>query len=210
MKPTASLIVFSLLIFVFASFGQAADSVENGKKAYAICVTCHGENGQGNPSLNSPRLTGQGKWYLIRQIKNFKDGIRGTHSKDQYGAQMKPMVVSLTNEQAVRDVATYISTLKSNHPVASIKADVAAGKSQYVLCATCHGENGKGKAELYAPKLSGQYDWYIARQLNNFKFGIRGTHLKDIFGRQMLPMALTLKDEEAINNIAAYIATFKN
>ena len=211
MKRTAYLIIFSFLIFVFVSVGQAADNVEQGKKAYAICVTCHGENGQGNPSLNAPRLVGLDKWYLIHQLKNYKDGIRGTHPKDIYGAQMRPMSFTLfANKRTIRNVAAYITTLKSSPPVASINADAVAGKSQYSLCATCHGANGEGKPELNAPKLSGQYDWYIARQLNNFKSGLRGSHIKDIFGRQMISMAMSLQDEEAINNIAAYIATFKN
>ena len=51
--------------------------------------------------------------------------------------------------------------------------------------------------------------WYVARQLKNFKSGIRGTKSGDMFGMQMRPMAMSLANDEAINNVAAYIATFK-
>ena len=49
----------------------------------------------------------------------------------------------------------------------------------------------------------------MARQLKNFKAGIRGTKSGDMFGMQMRPMVISLADDEAINNVAAYIATLK-
>ena len=52
-------------------------------------------------------------------------------------------------------------------------------------------------------------DWYIARQLKNFKKGIRGSHEKDIYGQQMRPMSMSLVDETAIKNVAAYISSLK-
>jgi cytochrome c553 len=52
-------------------------------------------------------------------------------------------------------------------------------------------------------------DWYIVRQLKNFKSGARGTKAGDTYGMQMRPMAMTLANDEVINNVAAYIATFK-
>ena len=48
-----------------------------GQAAYAICATCHGAQGEGNPQLNSPKIAGQQAWYLERQLKHFKEGARG-------------------------------------------------------------------------------------------------------------------------------------
>ena len=62
---------------------------------------------------------------------------------------------------------------------------------------------------LKAPKLAGQHDWYVVRQLQNFKARVRGAGPGDVFGTTMAPMALTLADDAAIANVAAYIATFK-
>jgi len=70
----------------------------------------------------------------------------------------------------------------------------------------CHGTNGEGNQALNAPKLGGLQDWYVARQLKNFKAGVRGSHAEDTFGKLMAPMAMVL-DDAAVNNVAAYIAT---
>ena len=88
-------------------------------------------------------------------------------------------------------------------------ADILRGKEKYKVCASCHGANGEGNKDLNAPKLSGMQDWYIARQLQHFKKGIRGANPKDTYGMQMAPMAMTLPDNKAIENIAAYISTLR-
>ena len=48
-------------------------------------------------------------------------------------------------------------------------------------------------------------DWYLARQLENFRQGIRGAHPQDFYGAQMRSMARALKDEASINDLLAYI-----
>ena len=50
-------------------------------------------------------------------------------------------------------------------------------------------------------------DWYIKRQLENFRSGVRGSHLSDYYGFQMGLMAQTLHDEQAMNDLVAYINT---
>lgn len=88
-----------------------AGDVTAGKAHYAICATCHGAGGEGNPALGAPALAGQNDWYLATQLKNFKAGYRGRHQNDMYGAQMVPMADGLPNEQAITDVVAYINTL---------------------------------------------------------------------------------------------------
>ena len=85
--------------------------------------------------------------------------------------------------------------------------DAAAGQSLYAVCAACHGAKGEGNPALNAPKLSGQSAWYLKRELHNFKNGARGTNAKDVFGKMMAPMAATLADDVAIDNVVAYIRT---
>jgi cytochrome c oxidase subunit 2 len=60
---------------------------------------------------------------------------------------------------------------------------------------------------LNAPKLSGQSEWYLRKQLLNYKSGARGAHEDDVYGRQMAPMAATLADDAAIANVIAHIQT---
>jgi len=188
----------------------AAGDATKGKAAYAVCAACHGANGMGNKALNAPRIAGQEPWYLERQLKNFKGGLRGANTKDPYGMQMRPMALTLANDQAVSDMAAYVSSMPvSKSSESTVKGDATAGKASYMICQTCHGPKGSGNRALNSPKLTGLQDWYIVRQLKNFKAGIRGTKSGDLFGMQMRPMAMTLANDEAINNVAAYIATFK-
>lgn len=188
---------------------SVSSSTENGKNLYVVCASCHGADGAGNKALNAPRISGQKAWYIARQLNYFKSGIRGSHKKDIYGQQMRPMSMTLSNDQMVADVSAYVSTLKSPASLPTIKGDAAAGKAAYAICASCHGANGEGNKALNAPAVAGQNDWYIVRQLYNFKNGIRGADPKDSYGQQMRPMAMTLPNDEAINNIAAYISTLK-
>ena len=188
----------------------AAGDATKGKAAYAVCAACHGANGMGNKVLNAPKIAGQEPWYLERQLKNFKGGLRGANAKDPYGMQMRPMALTLANDQAVSDMAAYVSSMPASKPLEStVKGDATAGKASYMICQTCHGPKGGGNRALNSPKLTGLQDWYIVRQLKNFKAGIRGTKSGDLFGMQMRPMAMTLANDEVINNVAAYIATFK-
>ena len=188
---------------------SVTSSTENGKNLYGVCASCHGPDGGGNKALNAPRISGQKAWYVARQLANFKSGIRGSHEKDIYGQQMRPMSMTLANDQMIADVSDYVSTLKSPASSPTIKGDAAAGKAAYAICASCHGANGEGNKALNAPAIAGQNDWYIVRQLYNFKNGIRGADPKDTYGQQMRPMAMTLPNDAAINNITAYISTLK-
>ena len=88
---------------------------------------------------------------------------------------------------------------------ARVPGDAAAGEPLYAVCAACHGAQGEGNPQLNAPKLAGQGDWYLKGQLLLFKSGARGTHEKDVFGKMMAPMAGTLADDAAINNVVAFI-----
>ncbi len=63
-------------------------------------------------ALNSPQLANLQDWYILRQLKNFKEGVRGSHPKDTYGSQMRPMSMTLIDEQAMKDVAAYINSLQ--------------------------------------------------------------------------------------------------
>ena len=79
---------------------------------YETCGTCHGAKGQGIQAINAPRLAGMSDWYMVTQMKNFKQGIRGAHPKDMYGPQMASMAAIVADDQATGDLVAYINTLK--------------------------------------------------------------------------------------------------
>ena len=61
--------------------------------------------------MGGPRLAGQNDWYLVRQIENYKKGLRGYHASDTFGRQMAPMVATLSDDAAIRNVVAYINSL---------------------------------------------------------------------------------------------------
>jgi|SaaInl4_135m_RNA_FD_contig_31_2746784_length_2351_multi_10_in_0_out_0_2 cytochrome c oxidase subunit 2 len=87
-------------------------NAEKGKALYITCQACHGDRGQGNVALKSPRLTGQHSWYLLSQLQNFKKGLRGAKPGDMGGMQMRPMAGILADEAAMKDVIAYIQTFE--------------------------------------------------------------------------------------------------
>ena len=174
-----------------------------------MCAACHGVQGEGVVALNSPRLSGQQGWYLETQLRNFKHGVRGVHEDDEYGQQMAPMAAILADDAAIRNMAAYLTTLPEHARETTLSGDVDRGQHLYQTCGTCHGLNGEGNYATNSPRLRGQEDWYLKRQLQNFISGIRGTHRQDLFGPQMRSMSRMLRSEEDINDVVAYINTLE-
>jgi cytochrome c553 len=86
------------------------------------------------------------------------------------------------------------------------KADPAKGEALYsagdasrnlTACISCHGAAGNSTI-TQNPRLAGQHDAYIMKQLNNFKTGDRTNPI-------MSPLAKLLTDDD-IRNLAAYLS----
>ncbi len=190
-----------------ATQALAAADPAAGAAQYAVCAACHGAGGEGNPALNAPRLAGQQAWYLRRQLHAFREGLRGTHEGDTYGAQMKPFAAMLADDAAIRNVAAYVEALPGQGRQATVAGDADRGRRLYGTCASCHGSQGQGIWALNAPRLADMSDWYLVRQLQNFQHGVRGAHRQDFYGWQMATFADSLKNERSINDVVAYINT---
>ena len=184
-----------------------AGNASVGAAQYAVCAACHGQQGEGLQALNAPKIAGQEPWYIRRQIQNYKDGLRGYHDDDIIAKTMVPMALTLVNDAAVNNVIAHIGTLPDNPAPATIDGDVANGARLYAVCAYCHGAEGMGVEAYNAPRMAGMSDWYLAAQLRGFREEWRGEHPQDFYGMQMGFMAKSLHDEQAINDLIAYINT---
>lgn len=188
-----------------------ATLIAQGKSLYPTCATCHGQNAEGMKAMNAPALAHQEPWYLERQLNNYRADIRGKHPEDTYGAQMHPMAKTLANEEAVKAVVAYIGSLPKSKPELTVEGDAAKGKEYYnMICSACHGNKAKGMEALNSPALVGSNDWYLLRQTNNFRSGIRGTHEQDTYGSQMYNIAKSIPDEQTVRDVVAYINTLNN
>ena len=111
MANRAALLVLATVIGGWHGTLHAAGDAARGKALYAVCSTCHGPEAKGQEDTNAPALAGREEWYLVRQLQNFKSGVRGAHPDDVYGQQMAPMAQLLADKQAMEDVAAYLHSL---------------------------------------------------------------------------------------------------
>jgi cytochrome c oxidase subunit 2 len=115
---------------------------------------------------------------------------------------------SILDAAAVRNVAAYLDTLPEERSTPTVAGDAARGRTLYRTCAACHGESGEGVWTTQAPRLAQMSDWYLLRQLDNFRQGVRGAHPQDFRGSQMALMA-RVADERDAADLVAYINTFR-
>ncbi len=80
--------------------------------------------------------------------------------------------------------------------------NVDAGRAKFVLCAPCHGGDGRSGALPEYPKIAGQNQKYLVNALKAYKGGRRvGT-----YAALMAETAKNLSDTD-IENLAAYLAS---
>jgi cytochrome c553 len=211
-----SVSVFTVLLFagaiaasiVLANSAQA-ETNPRGKALFGLCTSCHGAQGHGNVSVGAPAIAGLPGWYVQAQLEKFYSGARGQHPTDDAGNRMRPMAKMMKGDD-IKIVAEYVSALPSAIPPTTLTGDIEKGKASYMVCSACHGQNAEGNEALRAPPLKISNDWYLVRQLTNFKGKVRaGDTTKDPVGSVMTGMAATLADEQAMKDVILYIHSLK-
>lgn len=85
----------------------------------------------------------------------------------------------------------------------------SASKEDFSYCLTCHGAQGNGNPAIQAPKIAGMEPWYVRKQLEQFRAGVRGTSPLDHTGQEMRPIAAALAEPAEIDGAVRYAAAFK-
>jgi len=181
--------------------------IARGQAFYVTCQGCHGNAGEGMAGMKAPRLAGLPANYIAEQLTQYREDVRGGPT-DFQGVQMNGRAKALPSDEAVQDVAAYIATLPAPPPLNVPMEQAKAGAALYTSCVACHGDKGQGNADMGGPPLAGTSPDYIARQLRNFRNGIRGRE-GDEKGQQMKAMAQTLPDDAAIDAVAAHASDLK-
>ena len=106
---------------------------------------------------------------------------------------MNKLLVSLLLTLGVAGIAQAAGT--------ALVGDAAAGQAKTAVCGACHGPDGNSMAPNF-PKLAGQGDRYLLKQLHEIKDG----------KRQVLEMTglLTNLNDQDLADIAAYYSSQKN
>jgi cytochrome c553 len=193
-----------IAVALAACVGPAAFGQDSGHE-FEYCLVCHGPQARGNAAIGAPNLSVLESAYLRRQLEAYSAGWRGTHDSDPYGTEMQPMAALLDGRQ-LRLAAEYVSDLDPVWSEPTLTGDVDRGSDLYRPCAACHGSIGEGNEALGAPRLSGQSDWYLLRQIHAYRNGWRGTNPDDIAGMQMRALTETL-DDDAARDLVAYLNT---
>ena len=173
------------------------------------CAPCHGIDGGGSSLAKAPVIAGLPAWYVKNQLGGFRTGYRGMHYDDVQGMRMRPMALTLAEDE-VDLVVAHVGELAPKPPESSLEGgDAAKGATYYAVCQACHGPDGKGNEQLNAPPLVATNDWYLLNQLKNFKGAVRGGNPGDTRGKQMVGMAATLPDEQAMKDVLAHVANLR-
>ncbi|MBB4210495.1 c-type cytochrome [Rhodothalassium salexigens] len=184
---------------------------------YRYCTTCHGAGARGNPATRAPRLAGLSRWYVERQIVAFQAGWRGARTSDHPGTaldddpgglEMASVATMLADDEAISAAAALVTGMSAPPAAPTLDGgDPVRGAALYDPCVACHGPDGAGVREVGGPALAGQNDWYLKRQMELFRDGLRGAHDADTAGRTMAPFAAPFSDDDALADLIAYINT---
>ena len=104
-----------------------------------------------------------------------------------------------TTSTASAPTAAAVAAAPAAPAEAALKpGDATAGQAKAAVCGACHGVDGNSVAPQF-PKLAGQSEQYIVRQLTNFKSSKRQNPI-------MLGMATPLSTQD-MRDVAAYFAS---
>ncbi len=85
------------------------------------------------------------------------------------------------------------------------KGDAEAGKAISLTCSACHGSDGNSAISMN-PKIAGQHENYLAKQLIEFRLASRTGGKEGRNNAVMNGMSAALSDED-IANLSAYFAS---
>jgi cytochrome c553 len=201
MKSLAALILATAIAGpALASESKPAfkPDLARGQAVAATCQACHMADGSRGLAQN-PILAGQHPEYIVKQLTEFKAGLRKNPIMQGFSA--------LLSEEDMRHVAAFYGSKKPVTGEARDKETLALGERIYrggiaarqvPACAGCHSPTGAGIPAQY-PRIGGQHPEYTELQLTNFRAGERAN------SPQMMAIAGKLSDRE-LKAVSDYVA----
>jgi cytochrome c oxidase cbb3-type subunit 3 len=173
-------------------------ALAGGRSAFSVnCVQCHGSGGSGAPgfpNLNDDAWLWGGTLDAIHTT--LLHGIRA----DDPDTRLNDMPAFVRDELITRpqanDVVEYVLMISGqDHDAAA----AARGKTVFAeQCASCHGDNGKGKQDLGAPNLTDAI-WLYG--------GDRGALQQTVIGgrKGVMPAWQGVLDPQTLRMLAVYV-----
>ncbi len=206
----SKLLFLIYLIFGVSSLSLAVDetaeamkltpNIENGKKTYELCASCHSDNGWGKEDGSFPVIAGQHRSVIIKQLADIR--ARNRDNPTMYPFSGDDVI---GGPQGLEDVAEYIAQLSKNTTAGQGDGtQLEKGEILFVeKCIACHGDKGQGNAESFFPRIQGQHYAYTLRQLQWIRDGRRKNA-----NPAMLALIKNL-DDATLGSIADYISRIK-
>jgi cytochrome c553 len=197
LKKSVMLVACAGMLVSVLAYGAGDPTA--GKAKSAVCTPCHGADGN-SPNPEWPNLAGQLPEYIVKQLHDFKSGVRSNPI-------MSGIVASLS-DQDMQDLAAYFAGQELKITGATDAELAHAGErlyrggdrqTQVPACMGCHLPNGLGIPVRF-PRLSGQHARYVELQLQAFKSGQRHND-----GDTMVPITARMSEEQ-IKAVAQYIS----
>ncbi|PIQ12014.1 MAG: cytochrome c4 [Hydrogenophilales bacterium CG_4_9_14_3_um_filter_59_35] len=191
-----------LLPGILLSHGVAQAQAVPLAERLQLCAGCHNPDGN-SIILENPKLSGLDAGYIVRQLRDFKSGIR----KSPVMSTIIPMV----DEKEFPALAEFFSKQQRKPGVAVDAKRAAQGKEIYdegidssavPACSGCHNDDGSGTDKY--PRIGGQNSAYVIQQLMNFKSGERANDVKAV----MRAVAKRMNEKD-IRAVAEYMVTLK-
>jgi cytochrome c553 len=201
MKPALTFLLAALLAVPVLAQDAKAPAKPDPKKGEAIaagvCAACHTVDGSRGAPAN-PIIAGQHPEYLVKQLIEFKSGVRKNAIMQGFAATL--------SEADMKNVAAFYAGKQAAPGFAKNKDTVALGQKIWrggiaeksvPACAACHSPSGAGLPAQY-PRIGGQHADYTEAQLVAYRAGARAN-------AQMSAIAARLSDAE-IKALADYAA----
>ncbi|MBI1174478.1 MAG: c-type cytochrome [Sideroxydans sp.] len=218
----------------FAEGGSEGGNAANGKVIFtqgkgdaAPCMSCHGDNGQGDDGMGTPRLANQGEAYIIKQLAEFAGDKRVPTG---LGAVMNGFAKALSDQDR-RDVAAYLSSIDAKPQLSDLQALKESGqqigeaylgkvlvdygvKDKVPACKSCHQYNGRGAFPMF-PMIGQQRYVYLVNQLHNWRANAadiaNGAYARTndpvVGGAGMMRVVAKDLTDADILNVAAFLAS---
>jgi cytochrome c553 len=128
------------------------------------CARCHYEAASGDPANLVPKLAGQRKSYLVKQLADFAANAR--EGEEMHSVVSLPM---LDKPQTWANVATYLSRLPSAGGTETGNgSSIKLGETIFQKsCAICHGADARGSSDGFVPALRDQHYSYLIWQMRS-------------------------------------------
>ncbi|MDD1780724.1 cytochrome-c oxidase, cbb3-type subunit III [Enterovibrio sp. ZSDZ35] len=155
------------------------------------CAQCHGSDARGQAGF--PNLTDHA-WLYGGEPQT----IKATIQQGRIGNM--PAWLDALGPDGVKEVAAYTLSLSGRKVDAQ---EAAKGKTRFVVCAACHGTDGKGNPAFGAPDLTDNV-WLFGGSRKAVEETIR-------YGRQgVMPAWENILDEDKIQLLSAYVWDVSN